>query len=530
MALQKNALALASWGTRTPQRVEVEDLAPRPLVEALLADYPSLELETGLLRFAIHVLRTPTRRGEIVPVPNGLMAEIFGQSRLAANRRFPSLASITALADALDAAVPGRPPVHVTLYPYDFRRRLSYAVEFVGVAPEVKEMAEESRDVPPDNRITLDGWVRVEPNGSVHGLYHDAPAVREAMESSLRSNEGAADLTLRLQEYLNGHATAVFAPLRSTLEERETGAFILESYRDGGRRGSVVAVVHDVLRQPVPIYQTSPKTPRLHAVRRNATGLPSALRQHVTERLGWVELDLAHAQLACNAAAWGVQDVLDTLGQSGYEVWPDLMGHLGAASGLKDSDPPLYKALKDVLKPTVHGVSFGMRKWKVKRFGLEAEDIDEPQAADTLAAACGKSIAEAGRLLTDHPIVGAMLEAREEQREIVYAEGGREDVFGTWRPLESKGDWKKVLARCAQAHEMMLLEPVVDDAVAEQAKARPRYRIVLWQHDGFTVSPKGGQEAERIAVTRRLCRLVECRAAEMGVPTQLKVDVGPQGY
>lgn len=522
-----NILSFRDRSSRRPRRIEVEEVAPRALVEAVGASYPGLTLGTGLLRFVLHALLTPHRAGAAVPVPNGLLAAVFGQGHLHRQHRFPSRRSIQALADALDAPAAGAEPADVVLYGFNYRASESYAVELRGLPAGVVRLAQEAREIPADGRITLEGWVYVGPSGRTRALDHDMAAVRKEMEESLRPPDGAAALTQRLQGYLNGINASVFKPLRNAISAPETGAFVREEFPDGRRRGIVLSTLRAVLRQPVPIYQTSERTPRIHAVRQNATGLPSSLRQHLTERLGWVELDLAHAQLACNARAWEVEGALTVLAAEDYVLWDDLMGHLGAdPHSLAERRPALYRALKGVLKPTVHGVSFGMTEWKVKRFGLAMGDPDEAEVAAILREATGRPLGEAGELLLSHRVVGAMLEAREGQRRALYQEGGRTDALGTAWDLKKRGDWKRVLARCSQAHEMKLLEPVIDDALAQQAKRRPRYRIVLWQHDGFTVSPKGRGEAERGEVARRLVDLVEGRAREMGVPTRLKV-VGP---
>ena len=516
----------------------MEDVAPSELVRLLCEGYPLLPTRRGSLRLAVHLLRTPVRSGAAVPIPYKAIAAVVENAKLADQKRFSAYGTVRQLADALDRPAPGAPPVDVVLYPYDFRRGIARAVELVGLGDRITSLAAASRDVPDDDRITLTGWAVVTVSGTTRGLYHDSSERRQSAKESLRPDTDAAELTAELKEHLNDLNPSVLAPLRKAISEPETGAFVRRAFDDRTAREHVTATLLYVLRQPVPIYQTSPNTPRIHAVGRGLTTLRSTVRHHLTHRLGWVELDLAHAQLACNAAAWEVEAVLNLLRREGYRLWDDLMRGVGVAdpSALRRNDRALYDDVKALVKQSVHGVSFGMSVPTLERLGIpkwtrkgklrQSAQLDIEEAERVVGRACGCSLKTAGERLRAHVVVDEMLRARKAQKAMVRADGGRTDSLGTWHPVDDETNWKQVLARVAQAEETALLSSVIRDAISESEKKRPAYRIVAWQHDGFTVSPKGNDLRHRRRVAERLQRLVAAKAEAMGVPTRLVVDVG----
>lgn len=518
--------------------IDVEDVAPSELVRLLCEGYPLLPVRRGSLRLAVHLLRTPVRSGAAVPIPYEAIAAVVENAKMAGQKRFSAHETVRQLADALDRPAPGAPQVDVFLYPHNFRRHIARAVEFVGLDDRITTLASASRDVPDDNRITLSGWTAVTVSGTTRGLYHDSSERRQRAKQSIRPDTDVAEMTAELKRHLNDLNPSVLAPLREAISEPATGVFVGHTFGDRTAREHVTATLLDILRQPVPIYQTSPNTPRIHAVGRGLTTLRSSVRHHLTERLGWVELDLAHAQLACNAAAWEVEVVLGLLRQEGYRLWDDLLVGIGIAdpTALRSNDRALYDDVKSLVKQAVHGVSFGMTVPSLKRLGITKwtrkgnlrrnADIDLAEAERVTRFACGCSLRTAGERLRDHVVVGEMLRARKTQSALVRAEGGRTDSLGTWHPIDEQTDWKQVLARVAQAEETALLSSVIQDAISESRKKRPAYRIVAWQHDGFTVSPKGLDLKHRQRVARRLQKLVAAKADAMGIPTRLVVDVG----
>jgi hypothetical protein len=92
--------------------------------------------------------------------------------------------------------------------------------------------------------------------------------------------------------------------------------------------------------------------------------------------------------------------------------------------------------------------------------------------------------------------------------------------FGEWIPYVESDGAKSVLAQLAQATEMALLLPAV-----ELAEGTDEFQILLWQHDGFSVSFQNRSKRERWA--GRITEAVNTEAGRLGIPTELEVDMEP---
>ena len=180
----------------------------------------------------------------------------------------------------------------------------------------------------------------------------------------------------------------------------------------------------------------------------------------------------------------------------------------GLACGAASGDRPIAKpALKVAVYAAVFGMSEAGIRWRVtKQLGRRATD----------------------GFLAD-PVVRALLDARDRELARIFEDGGTEDCYGVWRSAEgddgvvTPAGARSALACRAQARELWLLEPVVDDALAEAAKGQQAlYVVTAWQHDGLTVKVKRGRHNDR--VERRLRDLVERRAAEASIPTSLETE------
>ena len=527
--------------TAPPQHYEVEDIAPCELVEVLLSTYPELAVRPGLLRLVVHILRSPDQVHGAVFLPASFLAEILGRQEAAARKKAVTRLAISDLRAALSARATGIPGA-LHIQPAQHGRHLATGFK-LEVPEHVRRLADESVGFPDEGPVTINGWCRVFPDATRTEL-SDTSTLRQEM-ADMVDDQGGSELSRTLQSYLNGHDPRVFQALRRAVCSDEAADWVRSTVPAGPKRGAIARTFRSILAQPVPIYATSTRTARISAVGRNVTSLPSAVRQWLTGRVGWMELDLTQAQLACNAKAWDVPLVLEALGDPGYRLWDDLIRGLGVDAAVLEADPELYRKVKRALKQPVYGVSFGMSHHNLKNLGLLKYDKKRDRWVKgndwaTVSGALGElgvTVPEAAAVVLDHPVIKAMLVARKEQMAIVRAEGGMTDVLGIrheLRPAVKTGPERQkaveprhVLARVAQSRELNLLRPVIEDAIAESSKKRPNYRIVLWQHDGFTVSTKGSKVEDLRRIGRRLQRLVADRAEALGVPTALRVDVGP---
>lgn len=115
-----------------------------------------------------------------------------------------------------------------------------------------------------------------------------------------------------------------------------------------------------------------------------------------------------------------------------------------------------------------------------------------------------------------------------QSKTIGRSEGGATDVFGRFLPFKKGANRKRkadsnrrsILAQCAQATELHLLQPVIDAAIEEAEKTHPRWRIALWQHDGFSFWFREPGKSKRIR--KRIRDLVDAHAKSQGIPTRLE--------
>ena len=162
-----------------PQHYEIEDLAPKTLVVMLPKHYPELAVVPGLLLLVVHVLRTPDRKSEIVYLPFRLLAAITGRETQSKNKKAVTNPVLSALRSALSSVGPYTLKGNVSVSPKNFKKGMAtgFRLEIPGAASLI---AQYSRDVPDDNRITISGWCRVRLDGTWSDLT-DTSLIRKEM-------------------------------------------------------------------------------------------------------------------------------------------------------------------------------------------------------------------------------------------------------------------------------------------------------------------------------------------------------------
>lgn len=500
------------------------DLAPVALINTLKDQHPGLRRDSAALALCLHLLLTDTVEppGRTVPASYELLGQIEGATpRQTGGRNYEALPFLERTTNALRRETQSQ--IRLVVTP-PVAQELARRLRLDGVPDEIEQMASHARHV-----ISIDRtqWRVVRPDGTFKLNTSAEAKKRQELLLSLPTYDNTPPLSAQLQRYLNSLSPQVFSRLKKEAGSAETEKFVHAHYPDSEATGGPGWILRRIQFMAVPIYGPSPKTPRIHARWQNATALPSAVRQDITCRLGWAELDLAHAQLACNARRWNVRDVLGLLERPNYSFWDDLIGWL--RKGKAPVSPEDFKRLKQVLKPAVHGLSFGMGKSRIKRFG-ELKDPEEgiepdPAVIRVVEEVSGRSFENAGRQLLSHRILRAMLRARSDLYARVQADQGWTDVFGRFLPLEGKANPGSLLAVDTQAMELQVLKRVIYRAIRERETGNPAFTIMLWQHDGFTI--KARNRSRLPTVIGLLQRDVELQAERCGIPTRLTVDVGP---
>lgn len=249
--------------------------------------------------------------------------------------------------------------------------------------------------------------------------------------------------------------------------------------------------LHRILTQPQPFYGPSEgaNTVRLFARNTSILGLKNVVKYALIQ--GWTTFDLKCAQLGIVAKDWQVTLLHDWLSDPSNDVWRELCSVLPGIP---------IAASKPVVKTAVYSACYGAQLETIQR------DVQ---------VALGVPRATANALLA-HELFIHVVAYRQHQLREIRKHGGATDCFGRFLPAQTKAQARSVLAQLSQAREMQLLLPAV-----EFAEQRPNdMRIVLWEHDGFSVHFR--RDAERNERTKRaLLKVVNDNCQKLGYPTTL---------
>jgi len=250
--------------------------------------------------------------------------------------------------------------------------------------------------------------------------------------------------------------------------------------------------------QPKPFYISAQRSVRLFTIGQSLQGLNRPLRKIVGA--GWLEFDLRASQLAIIAVEWQIPFLYDLL-TSGKNIWVNILRDISCGVEAKG-------ALKKAMYATVYGM---------------AEYNIPTELRSTYKNDNGHDISdESIELFLRHPLFTTILQAREKQFALIKKNGGARDCFGRWISLDSAPSHRSVLAQVSQARELQLLEPVIEMANKEAKKDRSEFRIVLWQHDGFSVAIR--QSIRKELWKRRILDATNQHIRRMKYPTLLECE------
>lgn len=261
--------------------------------------------------------------------------------------------------------------------------------------------------------------------------------------------------------------------------------------------------LRDLIALPKPIYTAYTTTPRLHALGYSLQNCPSWMRR--TLGRNWIELDLQSAALAIAQYHWDLPE-LGTRLNDGVSIWKTLH---------KEIAPRFDQALFKVIVKT-YAISMLMAAgsngaaWYSR---LEHEAVTGRFPSNKLI-----------KDVQAHPVFeeirqAAWDEARAVIREPTTTVLGAELDGSTLKP-------SNIISQLLFSYEWPLLAPVVQLAMAEADRKNPRFRLMIWQHDGFSINVLGSGSSRRKTVVNELQALVQERAREMGIMTRLVVDHG----
>lgn len=280
-----------------------------------------------------------------------------------------------------------------------------------------------------------------------------------------------------------------------------------------------------IARFPQPFYGPSGmgKTVRIFPRDYSIAGIGKNSRRLLTK--GWYEFDLRAAHLAIVAQDWGLGETRSFLGHE--NIWSALMSDIGFPLMAK------YEEVKGILKTATYSLVYGSSLGNISsKLGEDLREIgyEDSKHVDLFGA---------------HPIVREISRGITEQREKARGLGYIEDFYGTRYGLDGEASdfgkqFRSTLSTRAQSRELQLLFPAVELAVESRERAvaekervkaegrkgsRPEdFRIMCWQHDGFTVAFRDNESSRDLKpLIRKIQGVVDERAKEFDIPTRLEV-------
>lgn len=311
---------------------------------------------------------------------------------------------------------------------------------------------------------------------------------RRKREDEKRQNEWVSQAVCepqrRLLRYLyrsgKGRRSRKFKPDPERLNEAYKMA--ANPRRSLPARFNALNQINAIENDPVPRYKPSytGNTVRVFTSGYSLCTINKALRR--TLQPGWIELDLASAQLAIVARDWGLAELSDFL-EAGRSIWDELYDFMDWESYQGGVSK---QCAKPVLKKGLYGAVFGASKEKIRNilYDTYTDSIHQPDFLIYEKFMDG---------MFDHPLISELMTERNRQLDAIEEEGGAVDAFDDEVRLDGTTDAPSVLAQLAQSRELQLLLPALDVAEAELERVKdteeyPRFWIMLWQHDGFSIN------------------------------------------
>ncbi len=492
------------------RRYSVRRTGSQRFRDTLTTVYPKLEGAPEFVRFVVALLS-----------PNQLGTSVDGEPEVIIDA--PTIAACMGEARTYTSGnLTG--PETTEAFLYAFRDMVLPEFEWTDhVARERARAVPVSHIVEVIDPLVLEAWTReenTEPHELEDRVYLDTGAPfnatnrsreRRRREEAMEGYERHAPVPLsrRLYGLMTDLHPRTFADIPGRLEAAYEAADGLES--ETARRDARRAIDH-IADEPMQWYRFSPYSVRLWGDNPGVATVATPVRRALLTDC--YELDLASSQLALASKDWDCPMLYDFLNR-GESIWPELVSHVG----LDWSD-----AAKSAVKKGAYGLVFGAGVDRI------VADIREEYRKE------GGGEVPSGDAFLDHPLMAEVYEARDARLEEIAETGYVVDCFGrrldrgqmkfgeTKKEVRGAKAKRSLLAQEMQARELWLLEPVVRLTEMEYARDRPEWRILCWQHDGFSVRVRRRDDL----YLQRIKEAVGYRAEAYGYPTRLETQwVGP---
>lgn len=298
---------------------------------------------------------------------------------------------------------------------------------------------------------------------------------------SLMSQAGCEEAR-QLLELMNNQPSNLFG---MKILENISSAFDVAKALPVEKSERQIDILNAVISQYQPFYKPTAGSPRIFAYNENLLGLQREVRKALTK--GWLECDLKSAQLAICAKTWEVVRAQKFLREGG-NIWDSLFEHFQIEKN---------ESTKRIFKTGLYALMFGAQKKKMT-------EIFDPLGQDSLEK------------FLSHRIIKSMWRARRKQLSLIRKNKGAINYFGQFISLRNFSA-RSILSQLAQAYELALLYPVV-----KLAKSDIRFKITLWQHDGFSLHIAKPEDKENLVFNLKY--VVMAKAQELGIKTELEME------
>jgi hypothetical protein len=444
--------------------------------------YPALVKRERLFRFfEFLVFSTFTDRDQRRPkkvVSRKALLDLLGLPATTGSKRFRA-------ADLLDECKDCIPLLKLEWSAYDPDSGQARVITDSGLSQEF--LAELRRELTTFHNVPDADKVRYITGERVRPI--DATALRSNDEQAATAGVPQVQAATRISNYLNSLPRNVFT---TKIQENIVDTVAVAQSLPGLAQSTLeLTKLHRIVTQPQPFYGPSEgaNTVRLFAKNTSILSLKNPVKYALIR--GWTTFDLKSAQLAIVAKDWNIGLLHGWLSNPSNDIWKELCSVF--------PDIPVTDS-KPVIKTAVYSACYGAR--------LETIQAD-------VQAALGTSRVAANALLA-HELFIHVLGHRDHQLREIRKHWGANDAFGRFLSANTPTQARSVLAQLSQAREMQLLLPALD--LAEQ---RPNdLRIVLWEHDGFSVHFRR-DDARNDRTKRALMRAVNDNCERLGYPTEL---------
>jgi predicted XRE-type DNA-binding protein len=322
--------------------------------------------------------------------------------------------------------------------------------------------------------------------------YADIKQIQEEQNLEVKN-----DIQEKILNYLHRRSSREFDQPR--LEEALEVTKSLGSVAANATRRKLANIVD----YPKPIYHTVEGCYRFYSG--SLQYLPSKVRYALYPEMKDVDLKSCH--LSIITSVLGLERSRQLL-QSGESLWGYLIGQVNI-----DSYEERSIELKSILKKAIYSISFGASKKRVKtdfREGLQS----------SLSA---KEVNRCWKNFREIDVVDELFKGTTSWRTRIKTDGYYIDPFGVRYDVTDSQSVRRACFNYCSALELKLIYAVYKIAISEEAKDKPRFKILLHSHDGVTIKFLRREHYKCAETFSMLKNAVDVEARHLGISTTLEL-------